>query len=112
MRKRRFLSQLQVLRWLAANHAEEQISRAAARWVQMNRVVAFFLWLSCAGILRTKMGLALWLNPVIRCDLHRLPLSGTFRTLAADARMAGFDGLRQIYAVAIRRFAASELKLH
>jgi len=40
------------------------------------------------------------------------PVCGTFRTLAADARMAGFDGLRQVYAVAIRRFAASELKLH
>jgi hypothetical protein len=33
--------------------------------------------------LRTKMGLALWLNPVIRCDLHRLPLRGTKRTLEA-----------------------------
>ena len=47
----------------------------------MNRLLRLFVWLSCVGILRTKMGLALWLNPVIRCTMRRRLLCGTFETL-------------------------------
>ena len=60
--------------------------------------------LQCGPSLRTFVHLAAFL-------LAETSVCGTFRTLAANARMAGSDGLQQTYAVAISSFAASELKL-
>ena len=40
----------------------------------MNRLLHLFVWLSCVGILRTKMGLALGLGAAVRGVLHQGPV--------------------------------------